>query len=85
MLTIVVYELATGKVIFTIPLIFEGEGGCHVQALDSLIYEGYGYQAYIDSEPVFFEDIEGDICLRKNCSTFNSSDWLESYDEEGEE
>lgn len=79
MFTIVFFEKATRKVYFTLPLIFDGPTG--VNALQSIVWDGFGYEIFADSSPVFYEDEDGDTCLKEHAFIANSN-WLCGYDEE---
>ena len=70
MLRIVVYHIETGKIIMDLPLIFDQV--VHIRQLDSLLHDDYDYRVYCGMDPVFYEDEDGDICLKPNAFLINS-------------
>ena len=71
MFSIVVYHRDTNKVILALPLSFDR--ATHIQQLDSLLHNAYDYRVYCDMSPVYYEDDDGDICLKPNSFIVNSN------------
>ena len=53
-----------------LPLIFDQV--VHIRQLDSLLHDDYDYRVYCGMDPVFYEDEDGDICLKPNAFLINS-------------
>lgn len=70
MFRIVIYHIETRKIIMDLPLIFDTV--VHIRQLDSLLHNDYDYRVYCDMTPVFYEDDDGDICLKPNSFLINS-------------
>lgn len=74
MFTVVVYEQKTRKIICCIPLKFEND--TLVKSEDCILYNGFEFEVFANREPVFYEDKDGDMCLKSNCFIANSGDLL---------
>lgn len=74
MFTVVVFEKKTRKVILCMPLRFENDA--NVTQEDSILHNDYDYEVFANRQPLFFEDADGDICLRENIFIVDSGDWL---------
>lgn len=72
MFTIVLFEKNTRKVKLVLPLVFENDA--HVSQKDAIIWDGLEYEVFANREPVFYEDADGDICLKVNCFIINGGD-----------
>ena len=70
MFRIVVYHIETRKIIMDLPLIFDKE--TYIRQLDTLLHADYDYRVYCGMNPVFYEDDDGDICLKPNAFLINS-------------
>ena len=70
MFRIVVYHIETRKIIMDLPLIFDVQ--THIRQLDGLLHNDYDYRVYCGMVPVFYEDEDGDICLKPNVFLINS-------------
>ena len=80
MFIVVVFEKKTRKVVVTLPFSFEvdnEDGGFVDVYLDYVIrHKNYGFEIFNDTEPVFFNDTDGDMCLKDRCLIVNSN-WLD--------
>lgn len=56
------------------PLKFENDA--FVTQQDSVLHNDYDYEVFANREPVFYEDKDGDMCLKQNCFIANSGDLL---------
>jgi len=74
MFTIVVYEKKTRKVILAIPLRFENDTNAKQES--AILHNNYDYEVFANREPVFYEDSDGDICLKANCFIMDGGDLL---------
>ena len=74
MFRIVVYHVETRKIIMDLPLIFDVVA--NIKALDTLLHYNYDFRVFCGMEPVFYEDEDGDICLKPNAFLINSSELL---------
>ena len=74
MFTIVVYEKETRKVVLALP--FEFKNDTAITQADAILHNNYEYEVFANNEPVFYEDDNGDICLKANCFIVNSGDLL---------
>jgi len=74
MFTIVVYERETRKVILCLPLRFTND--TEVNQETTILHKGYGYEVFANREPVFYEDENGDMCLKENCFAVKRGDSL---------
>ena len=70
MFRIIVYHIETRKIIMDLPLIFDQV--TNIRQLDTLLSVDFDYRIYCDTCPVFYEDSDGDICLRPNAFLINS-------------
>ena len=80
MFTIVFFEKATRKVYLAMPLIFEGPTG--VRKLPGITWEGFAYEIFADSQPVYYTDEDGDTCLKENAFIANSNSLCGYHKEE---
>ena len=53
-----------------LPLIFDVQ--TNIRQLDTLLHNDYDYRVYCGMDPVFYEDADGDICLKPNAFLINS-------------
>ena len=53
-----------------LPLIFDTV--TNIRQLDTLLSNDFDYRVYCDMSPVFYEDEDGDICLKPNAFIINS-------------
>ena len=53
-----------------LPLIFDG--ATYIRQLDTLLHNDYDYRVYCCMEPVFYEDDDGDVCIKPNAFLINS-------------
>lgn len=56
------------------PLRFENDA--NVMQEDSILHNNYDYEVFANRQPLFFEDADGDICLRENCFIVDGGDLL---------
>lgn len=74
MFTVVVYEKRTRKVILCLSLEFENEA--FITQQDAILHSKYEYEVFANRDPVFYEDADGDICLKANSCIINGGDLL---------
>ena len=72
MFTIVLYEVETRKVKLALPLVFANDA--KVSQEDAVVWNGLAYEVFANREPVFYEDDDGDICLKKDSFIIDSND-----------
>lgn len=72
MFTLVVYHKETRKIILVLPLQFDKDVG--IKGLDYIMHNGYDYATFVNTEPVFGKDSDGDIILKPNSFIINSKD-----------
>ena len=71
MFKIIIYHKQTRKIIAALPFVFTNKAGIYLG--DSIMYEGYDFAIYSETEPILYEDKDGDLCLRENCFVMHSS------------
>lgn len=74
MFTVVVYEIKTRKVILCLPLKFEND--TFVTQQDAILHNNFDYEVFANREPVFYEDSDGDVCLKPNCFIVTGGDLI---------
>ena len=72
MFTIVLYEVETRKVKLALPLVFKNDA--KVSQEDAVVWNGLDYAIFTNSEPIFYEDEDGDICLKQGSFIIDSND-----------
>lgn len=72
MLTVVVYEKKTRKVIFVLPIMFDTDTS--VKQQEAILHNDFDFEVFINSSPVFYEDARGYVCLKDNTFMIESSD-----------
>ena len=70
MFRIVIYHIESRKIILDLPLIFDRV--TNIRQLDTILHNDYDYRVYCGMDPVFYEDDDGDICLKPNAFLINS-------------
>lgn len=78
MFTIIIYHKQSKKVIAAFPLEFSDR--TRIRMPFSIMHDNFDFGVYNSTEPILYEDGDGDICLKENSFIINSNDLLgENY------
>lgn len=75
MFNVIVYHKLTKKIIAYLP--FEFEDSVRICLNDSLKHKDFDFAVYNNTEPILFEDFQGDICLKENSFIIDGSMLME--------